>query len=259
MADLKPHKTKSWLHTKPKTKTEKQEFDQKVHEVCGLYNNTHKLTEKGIHLICCDEKCGMQAIEKTKTPMRPKQNGYAAHPELIDSTYIRHGTQCLIGSFEVATGKMISPSIQSTRTEKNFKNHIQRIVRTDLKNKWIIILDQLNTHQSESLVRLVAQECNLSQDLGIKGKSGILKSMTSRKKFLENPEHRIQFVYTPKHSSWLNQIEIWFGIFSRRFLKRGSFVSKNDLKKKALNFIDHFNKNFAHPFKWTYAGKPLQA
>ena len=129
----------------------------------------------------------------------------------------------------------------------------------DPEGSWIFIVDQLNTHKSESLVRYVAQACGIEVDLGIKGKDGILKSQATRAAFLQNEGHRIRFVYTPTHTSWLNQIEIWFSILVRRLLKRGSFSSVNELRERILAFIDYFNKTMAKPFKWTYAGRPLQA
>ncbi len=174
--------------------------------------------------------------------------------------YIRHGTQCLIANFEVATGQIIAPTIGLTRTEDDFVNHVAQTVATNPDKKWIIIVDQLNTHQSESLVTLVINLCRLNidqQSLGVKGKSGILESMKTRKAFLQDDSHRIRFVYTPKHTSWLNQIEIWFGILVRKLLKRGNFSSTSHLRQRILDFIAYFNKTMAKPFKWTYQGKPL--
>ena len=121
------------------------------------------------------------------------------------------------------------------------------------------MLDQLNTHKSETLVRLVAKHDNLTEELGIKGKQGILKSMKTREEFLMDKSHSIVFHYTPKHCSWMNQIEIWFGILMKKVITRGNFSSKNDLKAKLLSFIDYFNETMAKPFKWRYQGKPLSA
>ncbi len=158
---------------------------------------------------------------------------------------------------EVATGKIIAPSIGATRTEADFLAHIQEILKRDEKGKWIFIVDQLNTHQSASLVEWIASVCQYQGKLGKKGESGILKSMETRAEFLQDSTHRIRFVYTPKHASWLNQIECWFSILVRRLLKRSSFSSTLELKQRILQFIDYFNKTMAKPFKWTYKGKPL--
>jgi hypothetical protein len=157
----------------------------------------------------------------------------------------------------VATGRIITPAIGPTRKEKDFFRHIKQTVDTDPKARWIFITDQLNTHQSESPVRWIATVCNINEDLGIKGEKGILKSMEARKAFLSDPKHRIRFVYTPKHTSWMNQVEIWFSILTRRLLKRGNFRSTDHLKKRILKFIDFFNETMAGPFKWTYKGRPL--
>ncbi len=205
-------------------------------------------------MISCDEKSGMQALEREITAMTP------THSERQDNTYERHGTQCLIANFDVATGEIIFPTIQETRTEEDFENHIKTTVESDSQAHWIFVVDQLNTHKSESLVLLVTTLCDLSDvDLGVKGKSGILKNMETRQQFLADSTHRIRFIYTPKHASWLNQIEIWFSILVRRLLTRLSVKSTAELKEKVLKFIDYFNQTMAKPFKWTYRGRALQA
>ncbi len=180
-------------------------------------------------------------------------------PEQKEFEYERHGTQTLIANFEVATGRVISPTVGDTRTEKDFAEHIRTTIATDPDNHWIFIADQLNTHKSETLVKVVAELCGIKEELGMKGKAGILHNVASRSAFLQDESHRIRFVYTPKHCSWLNQVEMWFGILSRRLLKRGRFSSTKELKKRILEFIEFFNQTLAKPFRWTYIGKPLMA
>lgn len=249
---MKPHLSRYWLNNKREENPE--QFDQQVKTVCDLYEQAPELNQQGIHLLSCDEKTGIQAPER-KYPDKPMQPGQVA---LHEHEYIRHGTQALIANLEIATGQCVSPSIGDTRTEADFVAHIEQTVAQDPDGTWIFIVDQLNTHQSESLVRFVAQACDIDQELGIKGKEGILHSMATRAAFLQDESHRIRFVYTPIHTSWLNQIEIWFSILTRRLLKRGSFSSVKELRENILAFIDYFNKTMAKPFKWTYAGRPLQ-
>jgi transposase len=204
--------------------------------------------------VSIDEKTGIQALEPTH-PDRPMAPGQVQRREF---EYVRHGTQALIASFDVATGQVVG-SVGDTRTEADFARHLETTLAHGPPGTWIFICDQLNTHKSESLVRLVARHCGIADDLGEKGRSGILKSQASRMAFLEDPGHRIRFVYTPKHTSWLNQVEIWFSLLVRRLLKRGTFTSKADLRDKILAFIDYFNRTLAKPFKWTYAGRALVA
>ena len=178
-------------------------------------------------------------------------------PELREHGCDRHGTLCLTANFMVATGEIIKPTPGPTRTETDFLNRIKQTVSSAPDAQRIFMADQLNTHKSESLVKRIANQCGIKDDLGIRGKSGILKSTDTRQAFLSDPAHRIRFVYTPKHSSWLNQVEIWFSIITRRLLKRGSFSSIEQLKERILKFIKFFNETMAKPFKWTYKARPL--
>lgn len=248
---MKPHRSSYWLNNE--REQDPEAFDAQVREICHLYAQAPQLHEQGVHVISSDEKTGIQALERkaaTKT-MKPQ------HVELREFEYLRHGTQALMANFEVATGHIKLASLAATRTERDFAVHIEQSLASDPLGIWIFIVDQLNTHQSESLVRLVAERCGIKDDLGQKGKSGILKSMSSRAHFLQDKSHRIRFVYLPKHSSWLNQIEIWFSILVRRVLKRGNFTSVDHLRQRIFDFIDYFNETLAKPFKWTYKGRPL--
>ena len=169
--------------------------------------------------------------------------------------YRRHGTQCLIGNFDVATGKIIAPTIGPTRTERDFADHVAGTVDLDPEACWVFIADRLDIHMSETLVQFVAERCGVDADLGKKGKSGILKSRHTRAAFLADPTHRIRFLYTPKHASWLNQIELWFSILVRRLLRRASFRTTEELRERILRFIEYFNRVLAKPFNWTYTGR----
>lgn len=231
------------------------EFVAQVSTICELYQAAPTLEEQGIHVVSTDEMTGIQALERA-APTLPMQPGQVARREF---EYIRHGTLSLIANFAVASGRIVAPSLGPTRTEEDFAAHVAQTVATDPDAGWIFLVDQLNTHQSATLVELVAALCELKLDLGTKGKTGILATMASRAAFLSDPTHRVRFVYTPKHCSWLNQIEIWFSILVRRLLKRGSFASREELQRRILEFIAYFNRTMAKAFAWTYRGRPLAA
>ena len=220
--------------------------------VCAAYEQAGRLAEQGSHLVSTDEKTGIQALERLSPdiPMGPGRVQGREHESK------RQGTLCRTANLEVWCGGVIAPTLGPTRTEADFVGHIEQTVATDPLAGWVFVVDNLNTHQSEGLVRYVAQACGLAEDLGAKGKRGVLKSQASRAAFLADPSHRIRFVYTPKHTSWLNQIEIWFSILVRKLLRRASFGSREELRAKIVEFIDYFNRTMAKPIRWLYSPRP---
>jgi hypothetical protein len=238
-----------WLNHDPEDPVA---FCAQVKVVCDLYAEAAALLEAGVHVISSDEMTGIQALERAY-PTTSVQMGQVERQAYED---IRHGTRSLIANWQVATGRLLTPSIGPTRNEADFGTHIAQTIASDPQAGWIFILDQLNTHKSETLVRLVDRLCDLKLDLGEKAKSGILQSMPSRAAFLSDPSHRIRFVYVPKHSSWLNQIDCWFSILVRRLIKRGNFTSTDDVQQQILDFIAYFNRTLAKPFNWKFKGFP---
>lgn len=212
-----------------------------------------EMERNGERVYASDEKMGVQALEHAQE----KQPG---KPERVDPEYIRHGTSGIIAAFNVADDSIACAMVQPTRTEADYLAHIESLVALNPSDKHKIIHDSLNTHMSESLVKFVAKiEGIPDSELGRKGKSGILKSMKTRAEFLSDPSHQIEFVYTPKHCSWLNQIECWFSIIARRLLnRRSSFASVEELEQAIREFIDYYNRCLKKPFQWNYEGKLLK-
>jgi len=250
--DVKPHRSQYWLHPAIE---DPEEFSRSCEEISDLYRHAPQLAAEGTHVVSVDEKTGIQALERNH-PDKPTRPGRVQRREF---EYTRHGTQTLIAGFAVATGKVVCPHVGPTRTEQDLADQIQDLIEHYAGQTLIIVLDNLNTHKSEALVRLVAQHCAPDVDLGKKDRRGILKNLQSRAEFLTDAAHRIRFVYTPKHCSWMNQIEIWFGILSRKLLRRGNFSSTAALRERILAFIEYFNATMAKAFKWTYTGRPLAA
>ena len=230
------------------------QWNLEVATVCDAYRNAIPLFEKdGIHTVCIDEQTGIQALERIAADLLPSPGKVARR----EYEYIRHGTVGLFGNLHVPTGRIIAPMIRETRNEEDFLENVDNVVGTDPNATWRISVDNLNTHCSESMVRYVAHACGIEEDLGLKGVRGILASQETRKIFLKNPEHRIHFIYTPRHCSWLNQIEIWLGVLRRKLTRFGSFTSLEDLSARIIRFIDYYNLTMARPYSWTYQGQLL--
>jgi transposase len=252
-AAMQPHKSRYWLNT---TEKDPVRFQKQVEAVCDTYRMAPILERtQNTHTVCVDEMTGIQALERTAATKLM----ISGTPARVEFEYERHGTLTLIGNFQVTTGELIAPTIGPTRTETDFASHIKQTLATDPEASWVFVADNLNIHCSETLVHVVAKVCEIPTALGKKGKHGVLRSVASRQTFLSDPSHRVRFVYTPKHSSWLNQIETVFGVIMRKVIRRGSFTSVNDLRDKLSNFIEYFNRVFANPFRWTYTGRPLMA
>lgn len=250
-SSLRPDKVKYWLNTKEK---DPEKFQQQVELVCQTYiDANHLFFQENTYTISVDEMPSLQAKERigVSKPVAP------GCPILMEYEYIRHGTTCLFGNWDVVNGELLCPKISPTRDEVDFVDNISTVVATDPDAGWVFVVDNLNIHCSEGLVRFVARQERIPEaTLGIKGRSGILKSMKTRVEFLTARAHRIRFVYLPKHSSWLNQIEIVFGIIQRKVMRHGNFKSLEDLQDKLKQFVEYYNKTFARPFAWTYTGRP---
>jgi hypothetical protein len=240
-ADLKPHRSVYWLNSHDPA------FEAKARDLCELYVNALRFYQQGRLVICVDEKTGMQILQR-KYPTQPAQPG---KPEKREHEYIRHGVRVLIASFVVPTGQVLW-HLGPTRTSEDFAAHLANVVRQlpDMpRYDWVV--DNLNTHWSLEVCRLVAAWC----DLPFLPKT--LRRGAQRRAFLSDPTHKHVVHFTPKHGSWLNQVELWFGVLARRFLKRGDFCSVEDFEARLLDYLDVYNTHYAHPYRWTYTGQPL--
>jgi transposase len=240
-ADLKPHKSVYWLNSHDPA------FDTIARESCRLYVQAPALYQQGELLLCTDEKSGMQILQRKY----PTQRARPGHPEKREYEYIRHGTRALLASFVVATGEVVW-DVRPTRTNSDFAAHLLHVVDRFLhwpRITWVV--DNLNIHWSVEVCEILA----LLNDLPFDQRAW--RRGWQRRAFVTDPRHAYRFVFTPVHGSWLNQVELFFSVLARRFLKRGDFASAAEFTWRLSAFLVDYNAHHAHPYRWTYTGEPL--
>jgi hypothetical protein len=239
--DLTPHQSAYWLHSHD------EDCEATAHAICQLDVKALEAYEQGCLVICCDEKTGMQVLER-KAPTKPAPPGRRERREHED---IRHGTRVLLNSLAVATGQ-IAWTIGATRKAPDFVAHLKHAYQPlPRMQRYDWVLDNLNTHGSLDIGRLVARWCKgpFEPDKLTKG--------VQRRAFLSDPSHCHVFHFTPKHGSWRNQAEWFFGTLQRRSLARGSFRGIKDFERRLECFLKDYHTRHAHPYRWTYTGEPL--
>ncbi len=242
-AALRPHRSRYWLHSND------PDFEAKALDICRLYLDAPRLYQQGELVVCVDEKTGIQALQRLH-PTKPARPGA---PELQEFGYIRRGTRCLLASLVVPTGRVIG-GVTERRGTWDFVRHVRDVVvQFPGVRRFHWVMDNLNTHWTLALCRYLARD---EGDEVWEGRPP-LRTGAQRRAFLQDPAHKHVVHFTPKHGSWLNQVEIWFGVLSRRLLRRGEFCSVEELAERIRAFIEHYDRHHAHPYEWTYTGKPL--
>lgn len=196
------------------------EFTAKQAAIIGLYMNP----PENALVLCVDEKSQIQALDRTQ-PLLPMKPGASKR---MTATYKRHGTTCLLAALVVHDGAVHGRCVDSTKHE-NFLNFLKHLYRSYPGKSLHVIADNLSSHKHSDVMKWV------------------------------DKRRRLTLHFTPTYASWLNQVEIWFNIFTRDVVKGGVWRSKQALIKQIIKYIKRYNEDRAHPFRWTYEGKPLQA
>lgn len=227
-------------------------FLMRIKNLCWYYVHADLLKKNcNTYIICLDEKTGIQALN------HPHEGSPTSKGKLkrIEFEYKRNGTIDLLAARSVHDGKIIAHQLSETHNSIDFLNLVKSVMeKIPAGARVVFIADQYSTHLSEDLVRWVAEKVDFKGDLGKKGKKGILKNKKSRLAFLESACFPIRFIYTPKHCSWLNQIETWFGFLQRNLLKDLSCNNVNELKCLINDYINVFNQFWAKSFNWKFNG-----
>jgi transposase len=243
-AEIKPHRWRYWL------KITDPDFETRMKDVTGLYVRAIALHKAGIPVFCVDEKTGMQALER-ETPDRPTRRGKVRRR---DHRYKRRGTTCFIGVFEVGTGKVWGRFVANRDTATTAALIAEVCDAPSVKRAPAVhfVMDQLSTHSTMAMCEVVASKSGVELD------PKKLKTGALRKIFLLDPQKRVVVHFTPLRASWLDQIEVWFSILSRKVLLAESFNSIADLQAKVFAFVVYYNRWLARPFRWTYTGAPCR-
>lgn len=240
-ADIQPHRSVYWLNSHD------PDFEAEARDICQLYVNALRFYQQGRLVICADEKTGMQILQRAY----PTQPGQPGKPEKREHEYIRHGVRAWLASFVVPTGHLVW-NLGQTRTSAAWGAHLANVVQQlPAMPRYDWVVDNLNTHWSLEVGRLVAQWCDVPY------RPHTLQRGVQRRAFLSDPTHQHVFHFTPKHGSWLNQVGAWFSVLARRFLKRGDFDSAQDFDTRLCDYLEVYNTHHAHPYRWTYTGQPL--
>jgi hypothetical protein len=244
---LQPHRFRYWVTEVPDVPREEKRV-----EGCEVYASAPQRAKQGERTMRLDELTGVHARERTH-PDVPMQPGHVLRRECES---LRQGTLSWFLNVDVVTGQVIEPSFGPTRTEEDALAHLHRVIRSDPNAPtWHIMLDTVHIHPSESLVLWVAEREKITvETFGVKGKSGILRSMESRAAFVHDPAHQVVLYSTPTHASWMNQVDIWLSIFVRTLLTRGNVRSLDDVRDQILAFIASSHRTMATPITWTSTG-----